>query len=91
MEFDFTKELEEVKDKSDKDIEKESAIRWAKLSVACFSLALEAKEELETLNWVVRASDYYHEFLEHSVLSEDLEFMKELKMEVDNYRNQFTL
>lgn len=55
----------EVFTKSDKVIERETALKWAYRAVACYERAAREVGVKQT-GWLLRAADYAHEALEHS-------------------------
>lgn len=53
----------EVATRTDKAIERETALKWAYRAVACWERAAKARDPLP---WILRAADYKHESLEHA-------------------------
>jgi hypothetical protein len=60
----------EVASRTDKAIERETALKWAYRAVACYERA--AREVgVKRLGWLLRAADYDHEAREHSATVKD--------------------
>lgn len=75
--------LAEVQEKSDQEIESETAHKWAARAIACFQLHRATGE----LRWFLRGNDYRHEAIEHAALVEDGgATMLALTAEVDRVR-----
>jgi hypothetical protein len=69
--FDVAEALKEVQEKDEKQIESETADKWASRSMAVFVLAARAtdpKERCRLLDW---GDDLQHEALEHAALIKD--------------------
>lgn len=82
MILDITEAKEEVQNETESDIEAKTAIKWAQRSCACFELAFEASDEMQTLSWLFRANLYEHEMIEHgSFIEDDGKLLDELKRE----------
>ena len=62
----FTKS--ELDEKSLKDIQKETAEKWAKRAEDAYKRAVDQK----SVKWLLDADEFFHEAIEHSSLSEDL-------------------
>lgn len=54
----------EFQSKTEKDIERETAIKWGARALAAYMLF----EENFELDWLLRAEDHYHEAMEHAAL-----------------------
>lgn len=65
--FDLPPAREEMKTKSDVDIEVETAYKWGARSVACYEMF----KETDDTKWLLKAEDYRHETLEHAALAKD--------------------
>lgn len=73
----------EVQEKSDREIESDTAHKWAARAIACFQLHQSTGE----LRWFLRGNDYRHEAIEHAALVEDGgATMLALIAEVDRFR-----
>ena len=59
--------LREVTRKSEAQIERETALKWAARAEACFSRAAKTNNQA----WRQRGLSYYHEALEHAALVHD--------------------
>jgi hypothetical protein len=69
--FDIAEAMKEVQTKSEKQIERETASKWASRAMAVFILAAkesDPKERCRLLDW---GDDLKHEALEHAALAED--------------------
>jgi hypothetical protein len=69
----FTKS--ELDEKSLKDIQKETAETWAKRAEEAYKKAIEEK----SVKWLMDATEYGHEAIEHSSLSEDLSTFEKIR------------
>lgn len=65
--LDIEAALAEVQEKSEQQIESETAHKWAARAIACFQLHHTTGE----LRWLLRGNDNRHEALEHAALVED--------------------
>lgn len=65
--FDARAARREVLSKSEADIERETALKWASRALACYALF----EETRAPKWLLRAEDYRHEALEHAATAGD--------------------
>jgi hypothetical protein len=61
---------QEVAKKSDRQIELETAQKWAARALACFERAAKTSGAA-AVEWKRRAEDYRHEALEHAALMQD--------------------
>lgn len=59
--------LEEVLNKSESQIQIETAHKWAARAIACYRLYGRTKH----LHWLTRAEEYRHEAIEHAAVAED--------------------
>ncbi len=72
----------EVTTKSDLQLEKETAFKWAARAAACFQLYAES----EDVKWLVRGDGYRHEALEHAALAcAEGEVVKEVAQAIDGF------
>jgi hypothetical protein len=81
--FNVEEARSELREKSHKDIERETADKWAGRAAAAYQLA----EETGDTDWLRRADDFRHEALEHAAMSEDFDFLAELKGKIDGFRS----
>lgn len=91
----YKKAVAEVVAKTEEQIERETAEKWAACAVACYRQASKAVKKASGMNrasgeWLLRAEDYRHEALEHGSLAEDLTFFKKMKKEIDQERRVFS-
>jgi hypothetical protein len=87
--LDLEKGLEEVQNKTEAEIEYESALGWGNKSIAAYYLAVHSTDLGNKIAWLMTAEDHYHECREHAALSdEDGEILKALKEEIYSYRQQ---
>lgn len=69
--FDVAEALKEVQEKDEKDIETETAHKWASRAMAVFMLAAKEKDPKERCRLYDWGDDLKHEALEHAALIED--------------------
>lgn len=62
------KALGEVKDKTEVQINTETAWTWGSRAAACYKLSNEEKEKKDA--WIRLGDGYFHEALEHSILAD---------------------
>lgn len=67
MNLDLRTAMEEILSKTDKELELETAMKWAARSIACFKLF----DETNDYKWLLRADGYQQEALEHAALVRD--------------------
>ena len=85
--FDIEAALTEVQDKTEEEIETETAFKWASRAIACFQLHKETK----LIKWLLVAEDYRHEAIEHAALvKDDGKIYKQVTKEIDKYRTSIT-
>lgn len=85
--LDVPKALGEVQEKSNEQINRETAYTWGSRAAACYQLAEEASEEKSKDDWKIRAEDFRHEALEHAALVEDEgKLVKEIQDLIKNGR-----
>lgn len=65
------KALGEVKDKTEVQINTETAWTWGSRAAACYKLSNETNDVKEKEKWVRLGDAYRHESLEHAALAED--------------------
>jgi hypothetical protein len=80
--FNFEKSLnkseeavKELDSKSLKDIQIETAKKWADRAEAAYKKAIDEK----SIKWLMDADEYFHEAIEHSSLSEELSTFEEIR------------
>ena len=66
----FQEALTEVGTKSDSEINRETAVKWALRGLACYANAKKTTGARRQ-EWILRAADYTHEALEHGALIGD--------------------
>jgi hypothetical protein len=83
--FDFGKSLnksedasKELDEKSLKDIQKETAEKWADRAVEAYKKAIAEK----SVKWLMDAIEYGHEAIEHSSLGEDLAVFEKIRAKI---------
>lgn len=68
--------LQEVLSKSEGQIQRETANKWASRAIACYKLYARTGD----LCWLVRAEEYKHEAVEHAAVADDsLKTLKNLQ------------
>lgn len=82
----FDEARAEVRAKSDKVIERETAKKWAARAVACYEKYASSHER----RWLVRAENYKQEAIEHGALAEDGKTLTEVKREMSAARSRAT-
>ena len=88
MALDLENGIKEVLEKSEAQIERESAWKWAEKAAACFKISEASTTIAEKLSWLVRGFDNRHESQEHSALGEDEGLtLKEVNEQVDFYKD----
>lgn len=77
----------ELSEKTDSDIQTETAYKWASRAIVCYRLFRATKK----LRWLQRAEDYRHEAIEHASLADDgYETLKLLTEELATEAQQAT-
>jgi hypothetical protein len=87
--IDFEKSLKnlvksELDDKSLKDIQKETAEKWAGRAEDAYNRAIDEK----SVKWLMDADEYFHEAIEHSSLSEDLATFEKIRAKIMPIRKE---
>jgi hypothetical protein len=81
-EFDIESAIKEVQDKTEQEIEIETAYKWASRSCACYELY----EDTKLLKWLLKAEEFKNEALEHAALAKDSgRTLKVVEDEMDKY------
>jgi hypothetical protein len=89
MELDIDSALEELQNKTDKDIERETAYKWSARASAAFILSLNAEDVTAKLNYFIWGEDLFHEAVEHAALYKDGGFLlNDLEFEIEKYRKK---
>lgn len=84
--IDVNAALKEIKTKSLKDIEYDTAWRWASRAIAALVLANQAQLDDERAKWLGLSRDFKHEALEHAALQEDNgTLVKRVQEEIETY------
>jgi hypothetical protein len=66
-EYPIQEALQEVQEKSEEQIEAETATKWAARAMGCFLLFHNSKQ----LRWLLQAELMYHEAIEHAAAVKD--------------------
>ena len=85
--FDFSKSesaAKELSEKSLKDIQIETASKWADRAEEAYKKAIEEK----SIKWLLDADEYFHESIEHSSLSEDLSTFEKIRAKLMPIRKE---
>ena len=70
--WDIEKAFLEVQKRTNSDIDKETAYKWASRAAACLIYIKKTKPEgKEKVKWFLRSQEFYHEALEHAALTPD--------------------
>lgn len=64
--------LQELENKTYRQIQKETAVKWASRAAAAYQNCSKAKKSEKLVLWTV-AEEFYHEAIEHAALVEDEE------------------
>ncbi len=81
--FDVESALKEVQEKTEEQVESETAFKWASRCIACFQLY----KKTEKLKWYIQALHYRDEALEHAALvKDDGKVLKTVESEMDKFR-----
>lgn len=81
--FDVDAALKEVEEKTELQVQVETAYKWGSRAIACYKKYSETK----ALKWFVQALEYRHESLEHAALVEDDgKLLSEIQKEIDKHR-----
>lgn len=77
---------EELNKKSYRDIQVETAWKWASRAAASYDNVLSASRDKKVITWTI-AGEYYHEAIEHAALVEDgaASLLKEIQNQVGQY------
>lgn len=67
--------LKELNEKSLKDIQIETAQKWADRAEEAYKKAIDEK----SIKWLLEADEYFHESIEHSSLSENLSTFEKIR------------
>ena len=80
---------EELSKKSYKDIQEETAYKWASRASASYELVLEVERSRKLVTWTL-AGEYYHEAIEHAALVDDEteNTVKKIQKDVDPYQEK---
>lgn len=74
----------ELNEKSLKDIQKETAEKWADRAEEAYKKAIEEK----SIKWLLDAIEYGHEAIEHSSLGEDLSVFEKIRAKLTPIHNK---
>jgi hypothetical protein len=74
----------ELESKSLKDIQKETAEKWADRAEEAYKKAIAEK----SIKWLLDADEYFHESIEHSSLSEDLSTFEKIRAKLMPIRKE---
>jgi hypothetical protein len=87
--FDVEAGKKEIQDKSEMQIEMETAINWASRSAASYEMVLSEPDLRSKIERIRNADDFYNEALEHagSVADNGL-FLSKLQPELDQYKKR---
>src|SRR5665213_2786865 len=74
----------ELDEKSLKDIQKETAMKWADRAEEAYKKAIDEK----SVKWLLESEELFHEAIEHSSLSEDLATFEKIRAKLMPIRKQ---
>lgn len=81
----------ELSEKTYKDIQTETAWKWASRAAASYDLQLASKSKREKLFLWTLGEEYYHEAIEHAALVDDkAKLLKKLDEELAPYKKKAT-
>src|SRR6266478_4449672 len=84
MKLDLEAARKELKEKSENEIEEETARKWAARAIVCYEKCIEDS----SVEMFSRGDDNYHEALEHAALSENTGLVSEVKSEIAEKRKK---
>src|SRR6266403_953682 len=84
MKLDLEAARKELKDKTETQIEEETAAKWAARAIVCYEKCAEGG----SVEMFSRGDDNYHEALEHAALSENTSLVSEVKLEIVEKRKK---
>lgn len=88
MKLNVDKAIEELKYKTDEDIEYETAIKWSERAAAAYKMSTDSDNVGEKIRYLLWAEDLRHEAIEHAALIGDNgSTLNELQTDIDEYRN----
>jgi hypothetical protein len=81
--FDVEEALKEVQEKTEQQVEIDTAYKWGARAIACFQLY----KQTGKMKWYIQAMDYRHESIEHASLAMDMgKTLKEVETEIDKHK-----
>lgn len=87
--FDIPAALEEVQQKDEKTIERETAMKWASRSMAVFVLAAREVDPVKKCKLLDWGDDLFHEAAEHAALVKDYgKTVKVVQKAIEKYRDR---
>lgn len=90
--FDIAEAMKEVKTKTEKQIERETASKWASRAMAVFILAAKEKDPKERCRLLDWGDDLFHEAVEHASLVKDYgKTVGAIQKAVEKYKNKIKL
>lgn len=79
--------IKELKQKTQKEIQEQTAITWGNRSAAAFINSKSTGDEQMKLTWFLAGEEYLHESIEHAALMhDDGVFLSKIEKEVEAYR-----
>jgi len=79
--------IAEFQQKTERDIERETAIKWGARALAAYHLFEDGYEP----DWLLRAEDHYHEAMEHAALVFDHgETVRQIQLDIEPTRKRVT-
>lgn len=81
--FDVEGALKEVQEKTEEQVEEETAYKWGGRAIACYQLY----KKTGKIKWFIKGEDYRHEAIEHAALVKDEgKVLKTVEVEVEKHR-----
>ena len=87
--LDSKESLDEIKETSNEEINKATAIKWGNRAMAYYHRILEEEGSLkDKFKWLASSEDFYRESLEHASGTEDTKFFADLHTEISKIRKE---
>lgn len=87
--LDIKKAIDELRTKSEEEIERQTAYTWASRAIAAYVLASKEPDPEKKLYWTHYGMDLRHEALEHSALyGDEGKLVEKLQKQIDRFRSQ---
>lgn len=82
--FDVESALDEVTQKTEQQVEEETAYKWASRAIACYLLYRRTAK----VDWLLQGDSYRHEAIEHAALVKDEgQVLRIVMQKMEQYRS----